>query len=139
MRIFLLTDGQVNQPEAVINLIKDQVPVCNAKVFSFGIGNYVDKKMVSDAAEHGRGKSYFISNLSVSLKSSVINALNKATYPSCKNCRVTWSGPNFKYQKIVGELFKNEPINNFIILSDAEFAQLTVTFSVDEHCETKAH
>ena len=57
-RIFLLTDGMVNNPEEVVA----QAGICNEniRVHTFGIGDGCDKSMVIGAAHAGRGSCSFV-------------------------------------------------------------------------------
>ena len=75
--MFLLTDGQVNNKNEIVNLIASK---CrnddDTKVFSFGIGNDCSKDLVKKSAEAGKGKSYFTSTSNRDqLKDQVIDAL----------------------------------------------------------------
>ena len=55
-RIFLLTDGSVGNPEAVIELIKANCKLDGStKVFTFGIGNGCSEYLVTKSAEAGKG------------------------------------------------------------------------------------
>ena len=87
-RIFLLTDGQVNNEAGVIKLIGDN---CNNdgvnKVFSFGISSGASRSLVKGSAKSGKGDYTFVedSNLEA-LKAKVINMLQKASEPALLDC-----------------------------------------------------
>jgi hypothetical protein len=57
--IFLLTDGGVSSPEAVINLCAQNIR--NTRVHAFGIGSGVSRELVSKCAERGKGVAEFVS------------------------------------------------------------------------------
>ena len=58
--IFLLTDGQVDNPDEVVSLIKKESGKC--KVHGFGIGSDVDPYLIEKYAKAGRGSANFVSN-----------------------------------------------------------------------------
>lgn len=77
VRIFLLTDGDVDQPNKVIELIRKN---CNGKrdikVFTFGVGDQADQYLVEKSAEAGRGNFYILKNSNIEeLRTKVIDAL----------------------------------------------------------------
>ena len=73
--IFLLTDGQVDDREKVLDLI-----LLNRKNFivhSLGIGNYFDKQLISKSAEYGYGIYKYIND---------VNDINKNIIEIVKIC-----------------------------------------------------
>ena len=89
-RIFLLTDGQVNNKDRIVNLVGsycNQKGNDNFRVFTFGVGDDCDKSLVKEIAIAGHGSYNFAAdtNLSV-LKTKVIDALSKAQEPALSNC-----------------------------------------------------
>jgi uncharacterized protein YegL len=87
-RVFLLTDGGVSDPEAIINLVKKH---CNTnkddKVFTFGIGDGCSRYIVEESAKAGNGDFNFVAQTNIQqLKSIVISSLAKASEPSLKEC-----------------------------------------------------
>ena len=88
-RVFLLTDGQVNNKYEIVNLVKQYCSQSNddCRVFTFGVGNDCDKSLVKEIAEAGHGSYNFAAdaNLNV-LKTKVIDALAKAQDPALNNC-----------------------------------------------------
>lgn len=78
--VYLITDGQVFNPEDVVELIRN-----NNKTFTlhtFGIGSGVSTSLITECAKAGRGKSYFVDNKATGLQGKVIDALCKAFEPS---------------------------------------------------------
>jgi hypothetical protein len=55
----------------------------------------------------------------------VIQALKKATQPSLKDCTFTWSGKKIE----LGEVFRNQLVQSYQILTKAEFDALRVRFT----------
>ena len=64
--IFLLTDGEVNDKDGVLNLIENN----NSKyrIFSIGIGNDFDEDLIKNAGIIGRGNYNFCPDLNKLLK-----------------------------------------------------------------------
>ena len=101
-RIFLLTDGMVNDPDEVINLAR----ICNDSIrtHTFGIGDGCDLRMVKETAHAGRGSYSIVSNKNANeLNGLVINALKRAIEPSLKECQV-WLGND---NSILHEVYRN--------------------------------
>ena len=72
----MLTDGEVDKPQKVIELIKNNCANSGDKVFSLGVGNDCDKKLIKQSAEAGKGTCYFVSDSNLNeLRSKVIDAL----------------------------------------------------------------
>lgn len=76
-RIFMLTDGQVSNKPAILQLIVDKCSKADdTKVFSFGMGTNCDRDLITQSAKDGKGKSYFVFNDdTVEMKEQVIDAL----------------------------------------------------------------
>lgn len=83
-RIFLLTDGDVNNPEKVIDLANTRND--NIRIHTFGIGSGCNKHMVQMCAKNGRGSCSLVKDEDTNLKGTVIKALQRASEPSLKNC-----------------------------------------------------
>lgn len=54
-RIFLLTDGDIENPDETTDLIKKNCDGDSCRLFAFGIGNDCDKPLVKKAAKEGKG------------------------------------------------------------------------------------
>jgi hypothetical protein len=77
------------------------------------VGSGCSKYLVKEVAKAGRGTYSFVDEKSDNLKGKVISALKKATEPSLKNCKFTFSAfklssPDMGY---AGEAFRNELIS----------------------------
>ena len=86
-RIFLLTDGQDNDPEKVI--AKSQTGKDNIRVYTFGIGSGCDVDMVEKVAKNGRGSCSLVKDNDTNLKALVIAALRHASDLSLQNCNLS--------------------------------------------------
>jgi len=86
-QVFILTDGEVEDKEECINLVRENSNT--TRLFSFGIGNYVDMDLVNCMARAGQGKSCFVCDSS-SVRDSVMNQLERALQPGLTHIRVQW-------------------------------------------------
>ena len=72
----MLTDGEVSQPDKVIELAA-KCPL-DIKIHTFGIGDDCDKRLVQELAKKGRGTCSLVASGKTNLKSIVIKALGRA-------------------------------------------------------------
>lgn len=79
-RIFLLTDGQVGNVDAIVAFALKNRDA--ARIHTFGIGSGADKHLVSRTAKAGRGSASFAADQSSDLSGQVIEALKRAFEPS---------------------------------------------------------
>jgi von Willebrand factor A domain-containing protein 5 len=113
--IFLLTDGQVMDPQTVIKLIEKNNS--KARVYSFGIGSDVSEYLVKESAKAGKGSYAFIGDNDDSLNEKVIKALREATKPSLTNIQIDWGSfeSALKFPKTICSLhddtYEEEPIH----------------------------
>ena len=84
-RLFMLTDGEVENPEKVIELARTNAD--SVKIHSFGVGSDCSKYLVNEVAKAGRGTASFVDDSSNDLKGKVITALKKASEPSYYDCK----------------------------------------------------
>lgn len=90
-RIVLLTDGQVCNTEAVLDLVRQNA--AHAAIYTIGIGSAVSQHLVEGLAEAGRGAAEFVSGTE-RLQPVVIRQLERALQPD-KGIRlmsVEWLG-----------------------------------------------
>lgn len=109
-RIFLLTDGAVNNANEIIQLAK--LKNDENRVHTFGVGYGCSKFLVKELANAGRGSHSFIEETD-NLKGKVIKALSKAIEPSLSNCVFTLTtSPTLEtpFGGIIGEAFRNDLI-----------------------------
>ena len=72
-RVFILTDGQVSDREAVINAARQHNE--QIRVFTFGLGSGCDVDLVRRTAQAGRGSCSLVKDNSFDLNGLVIRAL----------------------------------------------------------------
>lgn len=86
-QLFLLTDGQVNNEQAVIELVGRHSSTTRA--FGLGIGDGVSHHLVNGVARAGRGTARFITT-SETLRAKVSEQLNTAVQACITDVRVDW-------------------------------------------------
>jgi hypothetical protein len=103
-RIFLLTDGQVNNNTEILNYAS----VCRdtARFHTFGIGSDCSKQLIREVAVAGRGSSNFAQDDSPELAGLVIDALKHSFEPSLFNCTFDW--PSRRLQ--LNEIFRDHHV-----------------------------
>ena len=119
-KVFMLTDGEVSDPDKVIQLAKQNNN--KVRVHSFGVGFGCSKYLVKEVAKAGRGSYSFVDEQSENLKGKVISALRKAVEPSLKDCKFQYqvTGPSTLEAPtggVIGEAFRNDMVHQFLILS----------------------
>lgn len=92
--IFLLTDGDVENPEEVIGLVEREAK--NARVHTFGIGKEPSISLITRVAAAGNGVADFISN-PAEIKAKVINVLQKSLLPALANNSLIWPCKSSQY------------------------------------------
>ena len=99
-KIFLLTDGEVDNPDSVVKLATEAPQ--DIRIHTFGIGRDCDSSLVRRVASAGRGTCSLVRE-NKDLKSQVIIALQRAQHPSYTGVRLTInekpkiSGNSFQY------------------------------------------
>ena len=114
--LFLLTDGDVTNPDDVIDLIKKNA--YNTRVHAFGIGSGASRYLVKNCALAGKGDFQFGIE-GEDLTPKVIASLRKATLAACTNAKLIWpSGINIELQNTpkdnISNVYLNEP---FVLLA----------------------
>lgn len=132
-KIFLLTDGEVSNPQSVIQLARENADL--ARIHSFGVGYGCSKYLVKEVAKAGRGSYSFVDEKSENLKGRVISALRKAVEPSLKECRFVYNLEPLVESPalgLVGEAFRNDLVSQFLIINKAVFETLKLRFQCRE-------
>ena len=72
-RIFILTDGQVGDPNSVVEAARERNALI--RVFTFGLGSGCDVDLVRRTAKAGRGTCSLVKDNAFDLNGLVISAL----------------------------------------------------------------
>ena len=99
-QIIVLTDGDINIGEDIIELIK--LHNNEFLIHFIGIGNEVNKKLIIEASNAGNGTYYFINNSS--------NELDKIIFEILNNCTKEYIN-NYKFNSNVNKSYELNPIN----------------------------
>jgi hypothetical protein len=78
--VYLITDGEVFNPDSVVELIRNNRE--NFTVHTFGIGSGASTSLVIECANAGNGQAYFVNDEAEGLQKKVIDALSKSFLPS---------------------------------------------------------
>jgi von Willebrand factor type A domain/Vault protein inter-alpha-trypsin domain len=122
--IFLLTDGQVEDPDRVISLIEQHSH--NTKVHGFGIGNDVDPYLINKSSKAGRGSSNFISDTE-ELGKIVIRALRKAILPCLNTWGISLKGESYPSAENLGCINYSERFVQYIMLNGMPESSITIS------------
>ena len=116
-RVFCLTDGQVSDPQFVIDLAKNKSII----VHTVGIGDGCDKKMLVNTAKEGRGSCSLIKDDESEsfLNGKIISALQKALEPALEHCTLSWelNGGLHLPKTELNTIFRNQLVHEIRILS----------------------
>ncbi len=99
-QIMVLTDGDINVGEDIIELIK--LHNNEFLIHFIGIGNEVNKKLIIEAGKSGNGTYYFIDNS--------LNELNNKVFEIINNCTKEYIN-NYKFILNKNNKFELNPIN----------------------------
>ena len=88
VNIFLITDGEVDSPQQVIQIIKKNAR--SARCHSFGIGSGVSRELVKGAAIAGKGTYQFVEDSTDNMNTKVILSLTKAVRPALVDLSLQW-------------------------------------------------
>ncbi|CAG8726389.1 8910_t:CDS:10 [Dentiscutata erythropus] len=94
--VFLLTDGQVDNVDQIIELVKscEEKKKDNLRIFSIGIGDSVSYHLVESVSRVGKGYSQFITNTE-RMDKKILEMLKNAIKPSIKDYNITWTNQKF--------------------------------------------
>lgn len=124
--VFILTDGGEEEqikPKVIAFADKHSEDI---RIHTFGIGSGCDgdKDLIVMTAKAGRGCYNFADDNSTDLSGQVISALNKASQPSLQDCSYSFFGQEVK----LGEVFRDQLVQSYQIVSKAEFEKAKVNF-----------
>jgi Ca-activated chloride channel family protein len=88
-QLFVLTDGQVSNTEAVLRLVRQHS--VDTRVFTFGIGAGASAALVRGMARAGEGAAEFIAP-GERVEARVLRQLGRALVPALTDVRVDWGG-----------------------------------------------
>ncbi|XP_061431423.1 von Willebrand factor A domain-containing protein 5A-like [Lethenteron reissneri] len=123
-KLFLLTDGMVDNTQGVIQTVKHHS--MDHRCFAFGIGQSVSTELIKQVAHAGKGLSEFVTS-SDRLQAKVLRMLKCAMQPSLNNPQLEWTLPPGIVATVVPQL----PESIFIGEKTIVYAQFTGTLPAD--------
>ena len=117
--VFMLTDGDVSNPDSVISLARKNSKSC--RTYTIGVGSGASSYLVREIAKHGRGKHIMIKESNM-IAEKVIGLLQVSLSPVLDDFKFKFDeeivefmtpGPNTPIN-----ILKNEPINMFVFLNE---------------------
>ena len=111
-KIFLLTDGKVENPDKTLELIKNNNSTFN--VFAIGIGNSFDEYLIRTAGCYGKGSSNFCRDMN-ELNSIIAREINNANNSWVTDFKINCSldNENILKKPEIKQMIKNDDILNF--------------------------
>ncbi len=136
-QLFVLTDGEVSNTEAVIALVRKHS--ASTRVFTFGIGAGASQHLVKGMARAGEGEAEFIAP-GERMEGKVMRQLARALTPSLSDVTVNWGGlsvrqaphrvpPVFEGGRLLVYGFLKE-VKNTTVTLEAKGPAGTITFPV---------
>eukprot|EP01102_Stenamoeba_stenopodia_P008143 TRINITY_DN2315_c0_g2_i1.p1 TRINITY_DN2315_c0_g2~~TRINITY_DN2315_c0_g2_i1.p1 ORF type:complete len:1006 (-),score=311.18 TRINITY_DN2315_c0_g2_i1:20-2857(-) len=90
VQIFVLTDGEVTNTDAVLREVaKNHKVHMNWRLFTIGVGDSVSHALVEGMAREGRGTSQFIKT-GEKMEAKIMSQLKNALQPALKNVSINW-------------------------------------------------
>jgi Ca-activated chloride channel family protein len=106
--VCFLTDGQVGNDMEIIAEVKSHT---NARVFSIGIGDSVNRFLLDGMAKYGRGEVDYVTSKD-SGSTIAKRFYERVRNPLLTDISINWNGLVVKdvYPKIIPDLFDNKPV-----------------------------
>ena len=124
-RVFLLTDGQVPNADAIVEVTQKASDFCH--VSTFGIGQECDKELCESMAFEGNGTYCFVDDDDIeALNSKVIKSLKYASDLALEKCEMQWNDEEAEH---LGTVFRNELIHKTILVNNSETQLKTLKFT----------
>lgn len=116
-QIFLLTDGEVNNVQEIVDLVQKQK---NTRVFTFGIGDGCSSELVRDVARVSNGKATFVKD-NDRLQSKVMSVLRCSMTRGISDVSLQWNLPKeccvINIPEQVPAIFPGEKMILYAVLS----------------------
>ena len=117
-KIFLLTDGEIEDKHQTLDLIYKN----SSKyfIYSIGIGNYFDEDLIKNAGIIGKGSYHFCKELET-INSTIVKAIRNSIMPYCENLNIKSSLDNenlIKNESVPDIIVDNQIINLNYIIND---------------------
>ena len=112
--LFLITDGGESDWRPSLSLIKENKSEC--RIHGFGIqASDSDAKFLSEAAELGKGSSFFVYDIQ-ELGKNVVKALSKCVMPCMNKWEINWVGRAVPTSKNIGSVYYGEMFTQYVLM-----------------------
>jgi hypothetical protein len=123
LQVVVLTDGEVTNTDAVIDLVRRHAS--SARVFTFGIGRAASQHLVTSLARAGRGAAEFI-HPGERLEAKIVRQFARILSPALTDVRLEWAGVrSTQVPEVCSPVFANESVRAYAWID--ELAAGTVT------------
>ena len=123
LQVVVLTDGEVTNTDAVIDLVRRHAS--RARVFTFGIGRAASQHLVTGLARAGRGAAEFI-HPGERVEPKIVRQFARILSPTLTDLRLEWTGLRATpAPEVFPPVFANEPVRAYAWID--ELAAGTVT------------
>jgi Ca-activated chloride channel family protein len=111
LQLVILTDGDVTNTDAVINLVRRHAD--RARVFTFGIGRAASQHLLTGLARAGRGAAEFI-HPGERLEAKIVRQFARILSPALTDIRLEWDGVRATAAtEVLPPVFANEPVRAY--------------------------
>ena len=124
-QILILTDGDINVGDDVIELIK--LHNNEFRIHCIGIGNDVNKKLIIETTNAGNGKYYFISEDLIDSK--VLEILKECSKEYIKDYKFILNNNAYELQPVNKTTYNKESLNYCFIKKGNEINDLNIEFN----------
>ena len=124
-QIIVLTDGDINVGDDVIELIK--LHNNEFRIHCIGIGNDVNKKLIIETTNAGNGKYYFISEDLIDSK--VLEILKECSKEYIKDYKFILNNNAYELQPVNKTTYNKESLNYCFIKKGNEINDLNIEFN----------
>ena len=135
--VFLLTDGEVENSDNVVNLVRKSTK--DFRVHSIGIGSDVSVNFIGAVGKTGKGSSHLAKNLDI-LPSLVIKALNQALMTYYTNIKLTLESNNileYPRKENISLLYQDEIFQYSFISKNKLNQNSYIEFSANDISDNK--
>jgi Vault protein inter-alpha-trypsin domain/von Willebrand factor type A domain len=124
LQLVVLTDGEVTNTDAVIDLVRRQAS--RARVFTFGIGRAASQHLVTGLARAGRGAAEFI-HPGERLEAKIVRQFARILSPSLTDVRLEWGGlRSTPVPEVFPPVFANEPVRAYAWIDELAAGRVTL-------------
>jgi Ca-activated chloride channel family protein len=124
LQVVVLTDGEVTNTDAVIDLVRRHAS--RARVFTFGIGRAASQHLVTSLARAGRGAAEFV-HPGERLEAKIVRQFARILSPALTDIRLEWAGVRAtSVLEVFPPVFANEPVRAYAWLDELSAGRVTL-------------